>query len=131
MNIRKVNQILTAFADSHRLRIINLLNEKELNVAEICQILHSTQSNVSKHLTRLRLTGIVRDKRRGRYAYYYLIKPGNKFYTQLLGSITEELGDLEIFKKDIEKLRKIERKPDRLTKTKRKNMGQLVSVELT
>ena len=110
MNIRKVNQILTAFADSHRLRIINLLNEKELNVAEICQILHSTQPNISKHLTRLRLTGIVRDKRKGRYAYYYLIKPGNKFYKQLLSSITEELGDLEIFKKDIEKLRKIERK---------------------
>jgi len=109
MNIRKVNQILTAFADSHRLRIINLLNEKELNVAEICQILHSTQPNISKHLTRLRLTGIVRDKRKGRYAYYYLIKPGNKFYKQLLSSITEELGDLEIFKKDIERLRKIER----------------------
>jgi len=109
MDIRKVSQILTAFADNHRLRIINLLNEKELNVAEICQILRLTQPNVSKHLTRLRLTGIVGDKRKGRYAYYFLIKPENKFYIQLLKSITEELGDLEIFKKDIEKLGRIER----------------------
>ena len=108
MSIRKARQILKSFADDTRLRIINLLNKQELNVSELCEILNSSQSNVSKHLARLRLTGVVGDRRRGLNVYYYLIKPKERSYQELLNVITVGLSDLYIFKKDLEEYKSLQ-----------------------
>lgn len=107
MGIKKARQILKSFADDTRLRIINLLNKQESNVSELCETLQSSQSNLSKHLTRLRLTGIAGDRREGLNVYYYLIKPNNKAHQELLNSITIGLADLEVFKKDLQRLKKL------------------------
>ena len=119
MRIKKARQILKSFADDTRLRIINLLNKQELNVTELCGILQSSQSNISKHLTRLRLTGIAGDRRDGLNVYYHLIKPKNKAYKELLNSITVGLADLETFKRDLEKLKELKKS----TKTKVTSKG--------
>ena len=105
MHIKKVRQILKSFADDTRLRIINLLNHRELNVGELCRILRKKQSNVSKHLSRLRLTGIVGDKRGGLNVYYYLIKWKDKACKGLIDSITSVLAELPIFKQDLARLK--------------------------
>ena len=109
MRIKKARQILKSFADDTRLRVINLLNDQELNVTELCEILNKNQSNLSKHLSRLRLTGVVGDKRDGLNVYYYLIKPKEKAYQELLDSITVGLKELEAFKQDLEKLKKLKK----------------------
>ena len=106
MRIKKARQILKSFADDTRLRIINLLNHQELNVTELCGILHKNQSNLSKHLSRLRLTGVVGDKRDGLNVYYYLIKPKERAHQELLNAITVGLRELEAFKQDLENLKK-------------------------
>ncbi|MFH1310478.1 MAG: metalloregulator ArsR/SmtB family transcription factor [Candidatus Omnitrophota bacterium] len=104
MKIKRARQILKSFADDTRLRIINLLKyKKEMNVTELCEILEKNQSNISKHLSRLRLTGIVADKRKGNNVHYCLAKPTNKAHKELLNSITKGLKDLEIFKEDLKK----------------------------
>ena len=41
--------ILKSISDRTRLRILNLLFLKELNVNEIIEVLANTQSNISKH----------------------------------------------------------------------------------
>ena len=92
MGIKKARQILKSFADDTRLRVINLLNNQRLSVSELCEILDKNQSNLSKHLSRLRLTGIVGDKRQGLNVYYCLIKPGEKTHKELLDSITVGLA---------------------------------------
>ncbi|HUW23559.1 MAG TPA: metalloregulator ArsR/SmtB family transcription factor [bacterium] len=109
MRIEKARQILKSFADDTRLRVINLLNKQELNVTELCGILQSSQSNLSKHLTRLRLTGVVDDRRAGLNVYYHLIKPKNRTHQELLNSITVGLADLEIFKRDIGMLKELKK----------------------
>ena len=109
MRIKKARQILKSFADDTRLRIINLLNRQELNVMELCEILGSSQSNLSKHLARLRLTGVVNDRREGLNVYYYLCKPENRAHRELINAITVGLSELEIFKKDIEKLNELKK----------------------
>ncbi|MBU4140603.1 MAG: metalloregulator ArsR/SmtB family transcription factor [Candidatus Omnitrophica bacterium] len=109
MKIKKARQILKSFADDTRLRIINLLNKQELNVTELCEVLQSNQSNVSKHLARLRLTGVVGDKREGLNVYYCLMKPNNKAHQELLNSITVGLADLETFKRDLEMLKELKK----------------------
>ncbi|MBL7131124.1 MAG: winged helix-turn-helix transcriptional regulator [Candidatus Omnitrophica bacterium] len=107
MRIKKARQILKSFADDTRLRIINLLNKQELNVTELCEVLQSRQSNLSKHLTRLRLTGIVNDRKEGVNVYYCLIKPKNDAHQELLNSITIGLANLETFKQDLERLKEM------------------------
>jgi len=122
MRIKKARQILKSFADDTRLRVINLLNKQELNVTELCGILQSNQSNLSKHLTRLRLTGVAGDRRDGLNVYYYLIKPKNKAHQELLNSITVGLADLETFKRDIGILKEL--KKSAKTKANKKGGGK-------
>ena len=72
MRVKKTRQMLKSLADDTRLRIVNLLSKGALNVTDMRKILGSTQSNLSKHLARLRLTGVVTDKRKGLNVYYCL-----------------------------------------------------------
>lgn len=109
MKIKKARQILKSFADDTRLRIINLLNKGNLSVTELCAILNKNQSNISKHLARLRLTGIVGDNRQGLNVYYCLIKPKEKAHKELLNAITVGLAELETFKQDFEKLKELKK----------------------
>ena len=123
MKIKKARQILKSFADDTRLRIINLLSNKELSVTELCVILNKNQSNLSKHLARLRLTGIVSDKREGLNVYYHLIKPKEKAHKELLNIITVGLVELQTFKQDLERLgslRRLNRNKDNIEKGGRK-----------
>ena len=106
MRIKKARQILKSMADDTRLRIINLLGKQALNVTELCEILDVSQSNLSKHLARLRLTGVVSDRREGLNVYYCLRKPENRAHKELVNAITVGLSELETFKKDLEKLNK-------------------------
>lgn len=54
-----MDNLFKTLSDENRLRIINLLRKGELCVCEIEAILDTTQSNVSRHLTRLRNEKIV------------------------------------------------------------------------
>ena len=110
MKIKKARQILKSLADDTRLRIINLLKKGEINVSDMCTILDTTQSNLSKHLSRLRLTNIVDDRREGNIVYYSLKKPTDKTHKELINVIISGLKELEIFKKDLEKLKKHQNK---------------------
>jgi ubiquinone/menaquinone biosynthesis C-methylase UbiE len=61
-------------ADPTRLRVLALLNEEELSVAELQEILHLGQSRISTHLSVLRSAGLVQPRREGKRTYYSLSK---------------------------------------------------------
>lgn len=102
MRLKKARQILKGLADDTRLRIVNLLSRQELNVSQLHGILGCTQPTLSKHLARLRLTGIVSDRRQGLNVYYYLHKPEHKGHRQLVMAIMKGFSEVETFKRDIE-----------------------------
>ena len=110
MRLKKARQIFKAFSDDTRLRIVNLLDAQDLAVKEICHILDRNQSIISKHLTRLRLTGIVGDRRKGINVYYYLIRSKDRSHDRLIRAITDGLSDLEVFKNDLKKLAGLKKK---------------------
>jgi ubiquinone/menaquinone biosynthesis C-methylase UbiE/DNA-binding transcriptional ArsR family regulator len=66
---------LKILADATRLRIVTLLSEEELAVAELQEILGMGQSRISSQLALLRQAGLVDDRREGKKAYYSL-NPG-------------------------------------------------------
>src|SRR6476469_10008531 len=59
-------------ADPTRLRLLLLLEEDELTVAELQKILGMGQSRISSHLAQLKRAGAVEDRRSGKNVYYGL-----------------------------------------------------------
>jgi ArsR family transcriptional regulator len=68
-------KILRVAADSNRLRILLLLKEEELSVAELQEILAMGQSSISTHLSQLKQAGLVQDRRTGKSSLYHLAIP--------------------------------------------------------
>jgi ArsR family transcriptional regulator len=65
-------KILRAAADPSRLRILLLLKDEELSVAELQEILTMGQSTISTHLSQLKQAGLVEDRRTGKSNFYRL-----------------------------------------------------------
>src|ERR1700724_3779106 len=62
--------LLRLLADSTRLRLLLLLEEEELSVAELQEILEMGQSRISTHLAQLKRAGVIVDRRAGKNVYY-------------------------------------------------------------
>jgi len=62
-------------ADPARLRLLLLLEQEELSVAELQEILSKGQSRISTHLAQLKQAGLVDDRRTGKNAFYRLKAP--------------------------------------------------------
>lgn len=91
-------------ADETRLRIIGLLNQKELCVCEMCEILGLSQPKVSRHLSKLRDAGIVIDSRQGQWVFYYLNVKDNVM-KDLLSVIVNNKEQYPALKTDYQKLK--------------------------
>ena len=70
--------LLRLLADPTRLRLLLLLEQEELSVAELQQILGMGQSRISSHLAQLKRAGAVEDRRAGKNVYYGAIKIGGR-----------------------------------------------------
>src|SRR2546425_1749877 len=62
--------LLRLLADQTRLRLLLLLEQEELSVAELQDILGMGQSRISSHLAQLKRAGVVEDRRAGKNVYY-------------------------------------------------------------
>ena len=62
-------------ADPNRLRVLLLLEQEELSVAELQEILSKGQSQISTHLSQLKQAGLVEDRRMGKNSFYRLTAP--------------------------------------------------------
>jgi ubiquinone/menaquinone biosynthesis C-methylase UbiE/DNA-binding transcriptional ArsR family regulator len=72
---------LRLLADPTRLRLLLLLEQEELSVAELQDILGMGQSRISSHLAQLKRAGVVEDRRAGKNVYYGLTN-GRKLNSQ-------------------------------------------------
>ena len=70
MAIASTVNLLRLLADPTRLRLLLLLEEEELSVAELQEILGMGQSRISSHLGQLKRAGVVDDRRSGKNVYY-------------------------------------------------------------
>jgi ArsR family transcriptional regulator len=68
--IMDVSEVLKALADPNRLRILNLLQEHALCVCDLEAILELNQSNLSRHLSKLKQAGIVKARKQSLFTYY-------------------------------------------------------------
>lgn len=64
--------LMKVLAHPTRLRVLALLREGELCVCQVTEILGTPTSTVSEHLTELRKTGLLAERKEGRWVYYGL-----------------------------------------------------------
>ncbi len=90
--MKSTSQLLKAFSEETRLRIINLLSAGELCVCDLMAILDLPQSTVSRHLAYLRNTGLVVDRRQGVWMHYRLATDLTEFQQNLMQLIQAEIS---------------------------------------
>ncbi len=105
----KPNQLFKAFSDETRLRILNLLAQRDHCVCEFQAILRVPQPRISRHLAHLRRSGLVNVSKCGKWAMYGLVKPQNSVHASLLRCLRGCFSGIDFLQRDIERGRKLPR----------------------
>ena len=63
-------KVLKALADDNRVRILNLLRKRSMCVCELESVLNINQSNVSRHLLKLKEAEIIDFEKQGQFVFY-------------------------------------------------------------
>ena len=74
-SFKKMERFFKALADSRRLKIIKMLEKREMCVCEVMAALNLTQGNASHHLNILEREGIVKKRHEGKWVFYSLNTP--------------------------------------------------------
>ena len=69
--------LFAALADRTRLRLLNLMNGREVCVCYFVEILKQSQPKISRHLAYLRKAGIVSARREGKWMHYSIERPSD------------------------------------------------------
>jgi ArsR family transcriptional regulator, arsenate/arsenite/antimonite-responsive transcriptional repressor len=103
----EVVYILKALADENRLRILNLLRNSELCVCDIEAVLGIKQSNTSRHLNRLKISGMIASEKKSQWVYYRLKDETFVKFPFISIIINNEVDKIDICKKDLELLERV------------------------
>lgn len=87
--MEKFTNVFRALSDKTRLRILHLLtfSKKELCICEIMDSLKLAQYNISKHIRELKLTGLVKERKEGRFVFYSMVNPKTGFARNLIETV--------------------------------------------
>ena len=99
-----------ALSDETRLRILNLLLERECCVCEVMQALQISQTRASRNLSVLRDAGFLKLRKDGLWSLYSINEKGMDGYLiGLVESVRRALEDNAVAVRDRERLKKAER----------------------
>ena len=99
-----VDSLFRALADRTRLRLLNLIADKEICVCYFVDILGMSQPKISRHLAYLRRAGIVATRRQGRWMHYRLRVPEDGVAAAILRATLASLREMPEMKRDLAKL---------------------------
>ena len=101
-------RVTKALADRQRVRILMLLQGRELCVCQIIEVLALAPSTISKHLSILSTAGLVDWRKDGRWAYYRLPeRTAGAFVRPVLKWLGESVKNAETIKQDAKRLRTV------------------------
>jgi ArsR family transcriptional regulator len=94
MDLQLATQHLRLLSDSTRIRLLLLLEQEELSVAELAAITQLAQPRVSTHLARLKEAQLVNDRRDGVSVFYRIAgDPGDDDLAALWRALREQTDD--------------------------------------
>jgi ArsR family transcriptional regulator, arsenate/arsenite/antimonite-responsive transcriptional repressor len=99
-----LSQLFRALADPTRLRLLNLIADREICVCYFVDILDMSQPKISRHLAYLRRVGLVATRRQGRWVHYRMNPPKNRLGLSILRETLVHLQEMPELRADIAKL---------------------------
>jgi ArsR family transcriptional regulator len=96
--------LFRALADPTRLRLLNLIADREICVCYLVEILGMSQPKISRHLAYLRRAGIVSARRAGKWMHYRLMIPKDEAAGRILRETLEHLRKKPEMKRDLVRL---------------------------
>jgi ArsR family transcriptional regulator len=108
--MRDVVKAMKALSDETRLRIFNVLLERECCVCEVMQALDISQTRASRNLGILHDAGFLKMRREGLWSLYSIDRDGMKeYYSSLVEAVRESLENDEVAALDRKRLKTAER----------------------
>lgn len=109
-NMRELVKAFKALSDETRLRILNLLVERECCVCEVMQVLDISEPRASRNLSALYDAGFLKLRREGLWALYSIDREGlQEHYTSLVEAVKKALEGNETALLDRQRLQRTER----------------------
>jgi ArsR family transcriptional regulator len=108
--MRELVEAFEALSNETRLRILNLLLERECCVCEVMQALQISQTRASRNLRVLYDAGFLKLRKDGLWSLYSIDREGMKEnFFDLIEAVRKELRDNEVAALDRERLKKAKR----------------------
>lgn len=96
--------LFAALADRTRLRLLNLMDGREVCVCYFVEILGQGQPKISRHLAFLRRAGIVAARREGKWMHYRLVVPSDPHAASILKTVCDALRQDKELQRDLQRL---------------------------
>lgn len=106
-------RLFAALADRTRLRLLNLMNGREVCVCYFVEVLGESQPKISRHLAYLRRAGVVRARRDGKWMHYRIERPKDRIAASILDAALAARGEDEAMRRDLKRLEQVCCEPQR------------------
>lgn len=93
-SLAELEEFFLALSDGTRLRLLSLMRDGEVSVGYLSDEMDQSQPKISRHLAYLRSAGLVETRRDGKWIYYRIAEPVDRFASDLLADALDWVGDL-------------------------------------
>jgi ArsR family transcriptional regulator len=107
--------LFAALSDRTRLRLLNLMDGREVCVCYFVEILGQSQPKISRHLAYLRRAGVVAARREGKWMHYKIVVPPNAGAARILRETLAVVREEKAMQMDLARLGKACCAPQRLS----------------
>jgi ArsR family transcriptional regulator len=98
--------LFAALADRTRLRLLNLMDGREICVCYFVEVLGQSQPKISRHLAYLRRAGVVAARREGKWMHYRIVVPPSSGAAKILRETLAVLREDKAMQADLSRLNK-------------------------
>lgn len=100
-----LTQIYKALSEEMRLRIVMLLTHGEICVCDFMEVFGENQSKISRHLSYLKHSGLVKSRRVGTWMHYSLSEPINEMAAAQIDLLKQRYSHHPMFLEDEGRMR--------------------------
>jgi ArsR family transcriptional regulator len=98
--------LFAALSDRTRLRLLNLMDGREVCVCYFVEILGQSQPKISRHLAYLRRAGVVAARREGKWIHYRIAVPAHAGAARILREALTVVREEKAMQADLARLGK-------------------------
>jgi ArsR family transcriptional regulator len=106
--MRELVKAMKALSDETRLRILNLLLERECCVCEVMQVLGISQSTASRGISALYNAGFLKRRREGTWVFFSINTENvPRYCSEIVGAVKEALNSNQSYRSERERIRQV------------------------